>query len=226
MLSNTLPGTPSWYFYLCHKDAVSHNKQIGCNFKSWFLKILCGLWPTPIVLLPVAPARNLCSDQKTHWWQSLQFPRMSKTTLEMLQLFSLSLQTNIHLMNLQKGTVLWKKMLKQVVLAEGLAKSCMVPNVCHMMPAGLTGGEGQAGSPSLPASCCRILAPLPSLWGGHEISLGGWNRLGGWTTLPVPGDSGKLRPWAIPPAVGDCEATRKEPLETSHGHSFPHVVII
>lgn len=133
---------PSWYFYLCHKDAVSHNKQIGCNFKSWFSKILCGLWPTPIVLLPVAPARNLCSDQKTHWWQSLRFPRMSKTTLEMLQLFSLSLQKNIHLMNFQKGTVLWKKMLKQVVLAEGLAKSHMVPNVCHMMPAGLTGGEG------------------------------------------------------------------------------------
>lgn len=79
---------PSWYFYLCHKDAVSHNKQIGCNFKSWFLKILCGLWPTPIVLLPVAPARNLCSDQKTHWWQSLRFPRMSKTTLEMLVVFT------------------------------------------------------------------------------------------------------------------------------------------
>lgn len=40
------------------------------------------------------------------------------------------------------------------------------------------------------------------------------------------GDSEKLRPWVIPPAVVDGQAARKEPLEFSHGHSFPHVVIM
>ena len=47
-----------------------------------------------------------------------------------------------------------------------------------------------------------------------------------WTKLPAPGNSGKLKLQTIPPPIVNRQATRTEPLEPSHSHLFPHVVII
>lgn len=89
-------------------------------------------------------------------------------------------------------------------------------------------------SPSLMLqnACARMqdaswscLSLFPYRVGMRLVSEDEIDSVGGWHCWCL-GDSEKLRPWVIPPAVVDGQAARKEPLEFSHGHYFPYVVIM